>query len=128
MTLWQTILVFSGVVIIFDWVWSLLARCRGYSYAKLWWVSWLIYLTAGSMAAKSGSVRAGLLVGIITAGVEATIGWWLSWKIGPGGPPDTYSKEGLLGIILRTVGIVMLTGASCGLVGALMYQLASALL
>jgi hypothetical protein len=128
MTFWQTILVFGGVVIIFDGVWSVLARIRGYNYAKLAWVSLLIYLTAGSVTASGGPVRAGILVGMITAGVDATIGWWLSWKIGPGRLPYTDSKEGLIRIIIVTVGRVMLTGAFCGLVGALIWKLASALL
>ncbi len=95
MALWQTILFFGVVVIIFDGVWALVARSKEYNYARGTWVSLLIYLIAGGVTARSGGVLAGLLGGLITAGVEATIGWWISWKIGPGRLPNTDLRDTL---------------------------------
>jgi hypothetical protein len=118
MPVWQTILLFGLIAIAFDTIWATIARAKGYSYSKGMWVSFLAYTFAGGVAAQSGNIFDGSFTGLGVSGIEATIGWWISWVIGPGRLPVTVSKEAAPRVILRTITIVMLIGACLGVLGA----------
>ena len=119
METWQVILIFGVLAIVFDGIWATIAKAKGYTYSKGMWVSFLIYVIAGVIASKNGSFIDGIISGAGVAFIEATIGWWLSWVIGPGRLPDTISKEARPKAIINAVITVTITGALFGSLGAL---------
>jgi hypothetical protein len=119
MEIWKTILIFGLIAIAFDGIWATIARAKSYTYSKGAWVSFLIYAIAGGVASQSTGIVDGIVSGACVAGIEATIGWWISWMIGPGRLPDTISKEARPKAIVNAIVIVMLTGALFGFLGAI---------
>jgi hypothetical protein len=119
METWQAILIFGVIAIFFDGIWATIAKAKGYTYSKGAWVSFLIYAIAGLMASQNGSFIDGIISGAGVAFIEATIGWWLSWVIGPGRLPETISKEARPKAIINAIVIVTSTGALFGSLGAL---------
>lgn len=118
MDVWQVILIFGAIAIAFDAIWATIARAKGYTYSKGMWGSFLIYVIAGGVASPNGYLIYGLVSGMGVAGIEATIGWWISWVIGPGRLPDTISKEARPKAIIQAIILVMFTGALLGILGA----------
>ncbi|WP_157604379.1 hypothetical protein [Rhizobacter sp. Root1221] len=78
--LWITAL----VVIAYDVVASLASLILGFSYAYAGIGSAIIYAGAGFLAASAVGFRPTILVGVAAGLVDATIGWTVSWAIGPG--------------------------------------------
>ena len=56
----------------------------GFSYAYAGIGSAIIYAGAGFFAAIVVGFRSSILVGVAAGLVDATIGWGVSWAIGPG--------------------------------------------
>jgi hypothetical protein len=119
MNTWQVIAIFGVVAIAFDAIWATIARAKGYTYSKGAWVSFIIYTFAGFVAGQTGNAINGVISGAGVAFIEATIGWWVSWLIGPGRLPDTISKDARPRAIINAIVIVTLTGAFFGFLGAL---------
>jgi hypothetical protein len=119
METWQVILIFGVIAVVFDGTWATIAKAKGYTYSKGMWVSFLIYAIAGITAGQNGSFIDGIISGAGVAIIEATIGWWLSWVIGPGRLPDTISKEARPKAIINAIFIVTFTGVLFGLLGAI---------
>lgn len=114
----QVILIFGLIAIVFDGIWSVVARAKGYSYSKGTWVSFLIYAFAGGVATKNGNFNSGLIAGIGVAAIDATLGWWVSWVIGPGRLPDNISKAARPRAIVQAIILVIFMGALLGMLGA----------
>jgi hypothetical protein len=74
-------------VLLLDTVGSLAADHYGFEYGRLAVVSYALYALAGWAAGRLGGLRGAALVGFCTGLVDATIGWAISWAIGPGRPP-----------------------------------------
>jgi hypothetical protein len=123
MNTWQAIATFGVAAIAFDAIWATTARAKGYAYSKGMWVSFIIYMLAGFVAAQTGNFINGVISGAGVAFIEATIGWWVSWLIGPGRLPDTISKDARPRAIFNAIVIVTLTGAFFGFLGALVKTL-----
>ncbi len=108
------ILAGAAAILTFDTVGSLAARRFGFSYPRLMPGSFLIYLLVGMAAASAGSLAVSAFAGAIVGLVEATFGWAISWRIGPGRVPDEHAS---ISRILATVVTVTLLGACFGAVG-----------
>ena len=111
-------------VILFDTAASLASRTLGFAYTSASTGSYLIYAVTGFFAARvlgwKGAALAGLTLGL----VDATIGWGISWLIGPGQPPaDVTFTPWMWPIIAITVS---LTAVICALVGAVVARLSRA--
>jgi hypothetical protein len=129
MNLWQTILVFGALVVVFDGIWATIAHHSNYSYAKGMWVSWLIYTVAGGIACwHSSSILVGTWAGLGVAAIEATIGWQVSAVIGPGRLPESITSKEAPKAIATAILTVILTGAGLGTVGAVLSTLLMRLL
>ena len=80
-----TLLASIALMLAFDTVGSLATAGHPASYRKLWPVAFGLYVVIGFCAMPVlldlHRVEA---VGAITAFVEATVGWAISWRIGPG--------------------------------------------
>ena len=96
---------------------ALSAEALDFPYEALWPVSSLIYATTAFVAARvGGNALAGLLAGLAVAGTDATLGWALSWAIGPGEPePDDRGAA----VVVATAVTVAASGAAIGLVAGL---------
>jgi hypothetical protein len=108
----------SAAVVLFDVIASLAARYFGFIYARAAFGSCLIYLAIGFFAARlspSSSLGAAAAATGITGLVDASVGWAVSWMLGPGrlaeGTPLTVPHW------LGTTIIVMVLAAAVGVIG-----------
>ena len=107
-------LVIGGVlaVVLFDAVGSLAAKRFGFAYSLLIPGSLLIYGTVAAMVARRRDWVIGLLAATLLAFTDVTLGWAVSWLIGPGKP-----EAGLTP--LTVVGAAMTAFVFGGLGGAI---------
>ena len=101
-------------VVVFDALGSLASRHFGFPYQNLMVGSFLIYGIVGFAAAKTNGLMYGVLAAGLTGLVDATIGWYISWIIGPGRPP----AEMTLIDKITTVAFVTVSGAIIGFIGS----------
>ncbi len=111
----RTIAVGALAVLLFDLAGSYASRRLGFAYANLVIGSILIYGLVGFAAGQAASIRAGAVAGEAVAAIEATLGWAIAWRIGPGRVPE---QEASIPTIARTILLVVATGAIFGAVGA----------
>jgi hypothetical protein len=112
-------LVWLGVlaIIAFDALASLASRSLDFPYLYATIGSLLIYAALGFTLGRTASVSFAAASVAVIAFADATIGWWLSWIIGPGKPEGGGAS---LTQIVTTVASVVAIGAIIGAVaGAL---------
>ena len=109
------ILIGAFAVVAFDTVGSLASRNFGFGYQWLTMGSFLIYAGVGFAASKYNGLLFAPLAGGITSLVDSTLGWYISWVIGPGRPAMEMDSTA----IISTVIFVTLTGAVVGFIGGL---------
>lgn len=89
-------------------------------YASLWPVQYGLYVIIGFLAMVTVfDLRRVELIGAITGFVEATLGWWISWRIGPGRMPTATPPKVLYAIVIATV-----FAFGCTIAGALLLNAA----
>ena len=104
-------------IVVFDGVAAACAEVFDFSYGLLAPLSFLLYASAGFLAARAaGDARAGLVAGLAVAATDATLGWALSAAIGPGLPAAGDRDAALLAG--TAVGVATIGGV-LGLVGGL---------
>ena len=109
------ILIGCASVVLFDAVGALAADLLDFEYALLLPISFAIYLVTAFMAARAeNAVRAGALAGACVALADGTVGWAISWAIGPGAPDPS---DRAAGPVTATALTVVATGAAIGLMG-----------
>jgi hypothetical protein len=108
-------------VLVFDALGATASRWLRFRYSRLAPGSYALYSATSVVAAHLGPAWIGVVAGAAVALVEATIGWAISWWIGPGRPsaPIALSRAR----VIRIIALVTLTGAAFGLVGALVAAL-----
>ncbi len=85
-----TLLASIALLLAFDTAASWLTRENPAAYRRLWPVQFALYVLVGFIAIIALlSPRLVGLVGAITGFIEATAGWAISWRIGPGRIPKT---------------------------------------
>lgn len=115
----QSRFIVGGVaaILVFDLVASLASRSLGFPYTRAAWGSYLIYFMIGLLVARAGgasSVRAAATAAAIAGFAEASLGWAISWQVGPGRlPPERALTVG------SWVGIAIFVVASAAAIGAL---------
>jgi len=108
-------------ILIFDVLGAMASRWLRFQYSRLAPGSYIIYTATSVIAARSGPAWLGIVAGATVAVMEATIGWSLSWWIGPGRPSAPTSLSGAR--MLRIVALVTMMGMGFGLVGTLVAAL-----
>jgi len=98
-----------------------LAQRGTIAYRNLWPVQFGLYVAIGFVAMLALlDLRWVEAVGAITGLVEATLGWWITWRMGPGRLPDANGVS---------IGIVILSMTAFGfgfaIVGALIFNVAA---
>jgi len=102
-------------VLTLDTIGSIASRQFGFHYGSLSVISWLIRIAVVFLSARYGSLSLSFLTGGSVAFIDATLGWYISWIIGPGRPKKKISNT----LMARTVLIVTFTGAALGFIGGL---------
>ena len=74
----------------------------------------LIYAATGFALARRRGVFAGPVGGAAIAAIDATLGWTISWWIGPGRPPGGFAHPAMVAV---TIPIVIVIGGLLGLLG-----------
>ncbi len=74
----------AAFVVIYDIAACLASRSLGFNYAYASFGSLIIYAGSSAIAAKVAAFEQALPAGAVAGIADATLGWWISWKIGPG--------------------------------------------
>jgi hypothetical protein len=114
----RVLLVGGAAVVAFDALASLASRRFGFAYTSAAIGSWVIYAVVGFFAADSGSIAAAALAGAAMGLVDATLGWYVSRRIGPGRVPGGLTMSRWMRVAIT----VMLLASAAGALGALVRQ------
>jgi hypothetical protein len=115
----RVVLTFAAIVVLFDAIGAFAARTLDFDYSVLSIGSWFIYAAAGFFAAERSRWVPGILAGATTGLADATLGWWVSWLIGPGRPAGEWNALMLMAAAIS----VVITASLVGLLGAVVRQL-----
>jgi len=111
-----TLLGCAGVVC-FDAVASVASLALGFPYGFAAIGSFLIYVVVGAAAVRHSSVGGAATAGAFVGLADATVGWAVSWLIGPGrAPPGGLQLSRAVGTV---VAVSLLAGLAAGIGGAL---------
>lgn len=118
----KIVIIGVSVVVVFDLLASFASQSMGFAYGWASIGSYIIYFLIGLLAARSAvanPVRAAAAVTAIAGLADASLGWWISWQIGPGKPaPDfVMTPARWVTTALIVVGLAAAVGAVGGLVG-----------
>ena len=108
------------VVIGYDVVASVASLLLGFRYAYAGIGSAIIYGMAGFFAARQSSLATTLVVGLAAGLSDATVGWGISWAIGPGRTTNSslsMSQWSLAAISVTVFAVI------CAFVGSLIARL-----
>ena len=107
----------TGAILVlgFDTVGASASRLLGFPYAVLWIGSFIVYLAVTGRAAVRSGLLAAIAVGALLGLVDSTLGWAISWAIGPGRPTEPMTSAAIGAAILFVVAL----GAAWGLLGGI---------
>jgi len=74
-------------IVAFDTAACVLSRRLGFNYAYATIGSMTLYAIGGFAAAKTARFEAACLLGVVAGLTDATLGWRISWVLGPGRLP-----------------------------------------
>ncbi len=110
------VLIGAITVILFDTVASLASRNFQLNYGLFSVGSFLIYACVGFFGAKYGSLTLATVAAALIGLIDSTLGWYISWVIGPGRIEiETTSISILIAIIF-----VVITASLFGFIGGLL--------
>jgi len=109
-------------VIVLDALASVASRTIGLPYSLAGVVTIAIYCATGFYATRYVNLKVGLLASAIVGFVDSTVGWAISWIIGPGRPEgETIAISGLV----LTIASVILVATISGLLGGILSKILS---
>ena len=118
----SAVLLGIAAVLMLDTVGSVASLRFCFQYARLAPISYGLWALSGFFAVQAAGVdtsRAatlGALAGGLVALTDATVGWWISWRLGPGRPAPAQATTA---IIRRIVLLVAVRGAAFGAIGGI---------
>jgi hypothetical protein len=101
-------------VVAYDALASALALSLGFPYVWAIVGSWLIYASVGFLVSKADRAASGFKTGAVVGLADSTLGWAVSWAIGPGYVPGAT----WVAVVLTSL-LVALTAGAVGALGAL---------
>ena len=104
----------AGMIVLFDLVASVIARRTRMPYGRFIAGSFAIYAVTGGHAVAFGGLPGAALAGMAVALAEGTVGWAVSWWLGPGRPPAELRTASN---VSAAIVVVILTGAAVGALG-----------
>jgi hypothetical protein len=112
---WKTVGLGVLAVLTFDTAASLASLYFGFSYGSAAVGSVLIYTFIGYRVFRHGGLLAAVVAALLVELVDATLGWYISWQIGPGAIPR---DQVTVSAIATTVALVHIFAAVCALFGS----------
>jgi len=103
-------------IILFDTLASIVSRVTGLSYHWFALGSALTYGAIGFSIVRAGDSATLYPTLLLVGAAEASVGWYISWQIGPGRPP--VDQRVSPGLVLASVGFTLLIAVACGALGA----------
>ena len=97
-------------VVLYDAVGSAAAKALGFSYELLIPGSLLIYGAVAALAAAQRDWVVGFFAAIAMAVTDLTLGWAVSWAVGPGRPAGGFT-------LMTVIGAIMTAFVGAGLAG-----------
>ncbi len=105
-------------ILVFDVIASVASRELGFPYRYAAIGSWLNYAVVAFAVGQRATIRGAVVATMFVGLVEASLGWWLSWLIGPGrwaaGTVTPAQVAFILVFVLITAGII---GGVSGTIG-----------
>jgi hypothetical protein len=101
-------------VLALDTIGSLAARRFKFDYRLFFVWSFFIYLFAARAAVEAGGTIAAAIACACIALVDSTIGWVISWRIGPGKPKKQVSRATILAAPVIVIFMATLLGLVTG--------------
>ena len=112
---WKIVSLGVVAVLVFDTAASFASKGLGFSYGYASIGSVLIYAMVGYFAYRQWGVGRAVGAAVLVELVDATLGWFISWQIGPGAlPTDQVSTP----IIATTLVFVFIFAVLCALIGS----------
>lgn len=109
-------LIGAAAVVAFDAAASVASRVTGVAYSWATVGSWLLYAGFGYLASRAagGSVQVAALTGAVLGATDASLGWAVSWALGPGRMPGVDARRWvstLIFVAALAAGIAAIGGA-----------------
>lgn len=110
----------ATVISLYDGIGAFIALSIGFDYGWLAIGSFVFYVLFGFLAGRTSGWICGLAIGAFLGLIDSTLGWAISWTIGPGKP------SAVVNVLTVGVTIVFVTivAAVLGLIGGLISLLA----
>ena len=113
-----TLLASIALVLVFDCAAAWLTRGNPAVYRRIWPAQFALYVVIGFVAMLALlDLRLVQIVGALTGFIEATVGWSITWRIGPGRVPKANPVS---------IGVVVLSMTAFGfgfaIAGALLFN------
>lgn len=102
---WKIVGAGIAAVLVFDTIASFASARVGFPYVYASVGSFLIYAAVGYAAFRLSGVGASVGAAVIVELVDATLGWWVSWQIGPGAIPEGQLR--VQGIVVTVLGVLV---------------------
>ena len=102
-------------VLVLDTAASIASARLSFPYAYASAGSLLIYLAIGYVVFRTGGLAKAIGAALVVETVDATLGWFISWKIGPGALPAEQSGTGA---IVASIVFVLLFSVVCAVIGS----------
>lgn len=115
---WRIVLMGAIAILLFDALASLASRTLKFPYVYATVGSWLIYAGVAFAAGQRASVPSAVVDTLLVGFVEATLGWRMSWLIGPGRTPSgVVTASQVVRALVVVLGTAAIIGAVAGAAG-----------
>ena len=111
---WRMVVGGALVVLAFDTVASVASLVLGFPYFYAIVGSILIYFAVGYFGFRRLGFGRAIGAALMIQLVDATLGWFISWKIGPGALSE---EQRTFGFLIATIVFVLIFAAICAVVG-----------
>jgi len=112
---WKIVVFGAGAVLVFDTAASFASKGLGFPYAYASIGSVLIYAMVGYFSYRHWGLVRAVGAAVLVELVDATLGWFISWQIGPGALPTNQATPL---VIATTIVTVLIFAAVCALIGS----------
>lgn len=102
-------------VLAFDTAASFASVSFGFPYEYAAVGSVLIYATVGYLVFRRRGFFSAVGAALLVEVVDATLGWYISWQIGPGALP---AEQATTAVIATTIVFVLIFAAVCAVIGS----------
>ena len=117
---WKIVTIGIVVVLAFDTIASFASISLNFPYEYASVGSGLIYCTIGYLVFRCCGLARSIGAALLVELVDATLGWFISWQIGPGALP---SEQATIPIIAVTIVTVLVFAIICAFVGAIIARM-----